>query len=59
MVDINLDKPEWTVDYFKRLNEKADELGLPWLKVIIDDEKKMVYKDNIHMLLGIGIQLEG
>jgi len=54
----DLDHVEWTVEYFKKLNKRADELGCSGLKVIIDEENKIVYKDMIHQLLGIGVRLE-
>lgn len=47
---------EWTVDYFKGINERLKAVGMPQL--IIDEEKKMVYKDILHQALGIGIELE-
>lgn len=47
---------EWTVEYFKKLNERLRAVGMP--EVIIDEENKMVYKDSIHKLLEIGIKLE-
>lgn len=52
------DNVEWTVDYFKQLNQRAEELGCSYLKVIIDEDNKMVYKDALHQALGIGIKLE-
>lgn len=50
------EKIEWTVDYFKKFNERASKLGLP--TVIIDEKKMMVYKDEIHKILNIGVKLE-
>lgn len=57
MTDINLDNPEWTIDYFEKLNKVAEELGCNYLKVIIDRENKMVYKDQLHQIMGIGISV--
>lgn len=48
---------DWTIEYFEDLNRHADSIGCGYLKVIIDRENKMVYKDELHKLLGIGIQL--
>ena len=56
---MDYDNVEWTIEYFEKLNKRAEELGCPWLKVIIDKEHKMVYKDLVHQILGIGIALEG
>ena len=48
---------KWTVEYFEDLNKRLNAVGLP--QVIIDKEKKIVYKDAIHALLDIGVKLEG
>lgn len=53
-----LDNVEWTIDYFKWMNKRAEELGMSYLKVIIDEKNKIIYKDSIHQLLGIGIKVE-
>lgn len=50
------DEIKWTIEYFKNLNERLANVGMP--KLIIDEENKMVYKDEIHKLLGIGVKLE-
>lgn len=51
-------KPEnWTIEYFEELNKHAESIGCDFLKVIIDRENKIVYKDDFHRFLGIGIKL--
>lgn len=51
-----MDDVKWTVEYFEEFNRRAAAVGLP--PVIIDKEKKKVYKDAIHALLDIGVDLE-
>lgn len=47
----------WTIEYFEELNKYAESIGCDFLKVIIDRENKIVYKDDFHRFLGIGIKL--
>ena len=47
---------KWTIEYWKEINERLKAVGMP--QVIIDEENKMVYKDDVHMLLGLGVKLE-
>ena len=47
---------KWTIEYWKGVNERLRKVGMP--QVIIDEENKMVYKDDVHMLLGLGVKLE-
>lgn len=54
---MNNDDIEWTVDYFKNLNKRLEAVGMPTF--IIDEENKMVYKDVVHVALGLGVHLEG
>lgn len=49
------DPRDWTISDVKEINERLINVGLP--ELIIDEEKGMVYKDNIHKLLGIGLKL--
>lgn len=55
---IDLDHPEWTLDYFLALNEKLEEVGLPKLIIDVYENEAIVYKDELHKYLGIGILLE-
>ena len=54
---MNNDDIEWTVDYFKNLNKRLEAAGMP--TVIIDEKNKIVYKDLVHMVLGLGVLLKG
>ena len=53
---MNEEKIEWTVSNMKKINERLEAVGMP--KFIIDEENMMVYKDYLHMVLGIGVKLE-
>ncbi len=46
---------KWTMSDFKDLNKRLEKVGLP--KVIIDEESCMVYKDELHRILGIGVKV--
>ena len=52
---VEKDPRDWTISDVKEINERLINVGLP--ELIIDEEKGMVYKDNIHKLLGIGLKL--
>lgn len=54
--DRDYDIDNWDLDYMKDLNERLGKAGLP--KLVIDEENKMVYKDELHKLLGIGIKVK-
>jgi hypothetical protein len=45
---------QWTTAYMEDLNQRLAEAGLPQL--IVEDH--MVYKDELHKLLGIGVRLD-
>ena len=47
---------DWTISDVKEINERLINVGLP--ELIIDEENGMVYKDDIHKLLGIGLKLK-
>ena len=49
-----MDEIKWTKSYMESLNEQLEAVGLP--KLIIEDG--FVYKDELHRLLGIGVELE-
>ena len=49
-----MDNIKWTKSYFEQFNERAKACNMP--TVIIANG--YVYKDEIHQLLGIGIELE-
>lgn len=51
-----MDEVKWTVEYMKSINRRLEAVELPTL--VIDEDSKMVYKDQLHQLLGIGIHLE-
>ena len=51
-----MDEVKWTVEYMKSVNRRLEAVGLPTF--VIDEDNKMVYKDKLHKLLGIGIHLE-
>ena len=53
---IFMDEVKWTVEYMKSINRRLEAVGLPTL--VIDEENKMVYKDELHKTLGIGLKLE-
>jgi hypothetical protein len=53
---IFMEKVKWTVEYTKGLNSRLEAVGLPTL--VIDEVNHMVYKDELHKLLGIGVRLE-
>lgn len=55
---IDLDHPEWTLDYFLELNKELKKIGLPKLIIDVYEEEAIVYKDELHKSLGIGILLE-
>lgn len=48
------EKVKWTQSYFEEFNKRARAVGLP--EVIISNGH--VYKDALHMILGIGVKLE-
>ena len=50
------DPKDWTVLDVKELNERLKNVGLP--RLILDEEHMMVYKDDIHQILGIGLPLK-
>lgn len=45
---------KWTSTYIESLNDRLKKVGLPTF--VIDNG--VVYKDELHKFLGIGIQLE-
>jgi protein-disulfide isomerase-like protein with CxxC motif len=53
---MNEEKIEWTIENMRNINKRLAAVGMPTF--IIDEENKMVYKDLIHQLLGIGVKLE-
>ena len=54
--DKDYDIDSWDLEYMKDLNRRLEEIGLPTF--VIDEENKMLYKDELHMILGIGIKLK-
>ena len=50
------DPKDWTVNDVKDFNERLSKVGMP--QFILDEENKMVYKDDLHKILGIGIKLK-
>ena len=48
------DPRDWTLSDVNELNERLEKVGLP--KLIVDNG--MVYKDDLHMLFGIGLPLK-
>ncbi len=55
---IDLDHPEWTLEYFKALNERLEAVGMPKLIIVENEDNAIVYKDELHQFLGIGVLLE-
>lgn len=54
--DLDMNPKEWTVSYIKGLNERLKRFGLP--QFVLDEENKRVYKDELHKILGIGLDLK-
>ena len=50
------DPKDWTVSDVKNFNERLKKVGMP--QFILDEEKKIVYKDYLHQILGIGLKLK-
>lgn len=47
------DVTEYTLEDWEEINRELEEVGMP--KLIIDNGK--VYKDDLHHLLGIGLEI--
>ena len=45
---------KWTKSFVEEFNRKAESIGFPTLLI----SNGYVYKDELHMILGIGIKLE-
>lgn len=55
-MDKDYNVENWTVEYAKNFNKRLVAVGMP--PFIIDEERKMLYKDLLHQVLDIGIQLK-
>ena len=47
---------KWTIEYMEELNKRLKDANMPQL--IIDKTNMIVYKDELHKILGIGVKLE-
>lgn len=52
-MDNEKDITEYTLEDWMDINRRLEKVGMP--KLIIDNGK--VYKDNLHHLLGIGLEI--
>ena len=50
------DVVNWNVSKVKELQERLKAVGMP--QFVFDEEERMLYKDEIHKLLGIGIKVK-
>ena len=53
---MNSNEMEWTLENMRNINKRLAAVGMPTF--IIDEDEMMVYKDELHKLLGIGVKLE-